>query len=392
MLGKTMGERKVAKTGESPIRVLFLASELFPEKLGGVQTVMYQLTRHLSPRVNLALIAIKPESPETTVHYQDRARLHLVPSFGKGPWKYLPRNLAYAASALSMPRVDVVHYHILPGANCFICPAVFRFLKGAKQVISVHDWIPLEMGYYDSREKLEHLLHWWFARKNLGLADRFVVNSTFMRDILQSHGYSMVTVIPDGMTLAEWIDAETMPLPGQVKLAFWGKLFSKKGLDTLIKAFALLSREFPDTHLYLVGSGPEEGQYRKLTQDLGLSCRVHFMGKVDHDILKRLAASSDVCVFPSQYEGFGISILEAMALGKPVVTSNRGGQLDFVVHGKNALLVDPDNPERLAACLAKLAKDAGLRRSLGKEARKTAEKYDWGRIAPLYEELYLDLL
>ena len=387
-----MGERKVTKTGESPIRVLFLASELFPEKLGGVQTVIYQLVRHLSPRVNLDLLAIKPESPETTFHYRDRAGLRLVPSFGRGPWKYLPRNLAYAASALSMSRVDVVHYHILPGANCFICPAIFRFLKRAKQVISVHDWIPLEMGYYDSREKAEHLLHWWFARKNLGLADRLVVNSTFMRDILQSHGYSMVTVIPNGITLAEWTNTETMPLTGQVKLAFWGKLFSKKGLDTLIRAFALLSREFPDTHLYLAGSGPEEGLYRELARDLGISPKVHFMGKLHHETLKSLAASSDICVFPSQYEGFGISILEAMALGKPVVTSNRGGQLDFVVHGKNALLVDPGDPELLAACLARLAKDAELRRSLGKEARKTAEKYDWGRIAPLYEELYLSLL
>lgn len=387
----TARKEGIPSGGVPTIKVLFVASELYPEKLGGVQTVVFQLVKNLALRVGLELLAIKPTRRETTELYKGHVRLRQLPSFGRGPWKYPLRNLAYAGVAILSSRTDIVHYHILPGANCFLLPLLFRSFKSVKQVVSIYDWIPMEMRYYDLRDRIEHLLHWSLVLPNLRLMDRYVVNSTYMEEVLKGAGFSRLSVIPNGIDLQEWLGCKRMRLAGELNIAFWGKLSPKKGVMDLITAFARIAQRFPAAHLHIIGRGPYEKRCRKLAEETGFPERIHFLGEVDGKTLKDVASSCDICVFPSEYEGFGISILEAMAMGKPVVTTNRGGQVDFAVDEENALLYEPGDVVQLASCLTRLLESEELRGRLGEEARKTAMRYDWSHISRRYIELYEEL-
>ncbi len=143
--------------------------------------------------------------------------------------------------------------------------------------------------------------------------------------------------------------------------------------------------------LWLVGDGPLRPVVEKTVVEMGLEGRVLFLG-VRNDVPKLLAAS-DVLVLSSEYEGVPLTVLEAMAAGKPVIATAVGGVPELVEDGVTGILVPPRNPEALAQGILRLAKDADLRQRMGKAAQQWAlERFDIARTAREYEALYLRLL
>jgi glycosyltransferase involved in cell wall biosynthesis len=174
-----------------------------------------------------------------------------------------------------------------------------------------------------------------------------------------------------------------------VHLVAVGRLDAQKAFDVLLAA--LTTAELEDVTLELVGDGALRIDLERQTADLGLGERVTFAGWAD-DVRAHLARA-DVFVLPSRSEGFPLSVVEAMLAGLPVVATPVGSVPEAVADGDTGLLVAKDDPRALAAALAKLAHDPGLRRRMGAAGRaRAAHEFTVARMAAAYEALYRDLV
>jgi glycosyltransferase involved in cell wall biosynthesis len=178
-------------------------------------------------------------------------------------------------------------------------------------------------------------------------------------------------------------------LPARIVL-YVGTLEPRKGLDTLVAAFAILATDLPHD---LVIAGKRgwytEGLFRQVTQ-LGLESRVHFTDYVPDEDLPGLLNLADLFVFPSRYEGFGLPPLEAMACGVPVVTTTAASLPEVV--GNAALLVPPGDAEALTAALRRGLTDAGLRADLRGRGMERARCFTWEATARRTLQVYEELL
>jgi len=150
---------------------------------------------------------------------------------------------------------------------------------------------------------------------------------------------------------------------GEPSLVAVGRLATQKGFDMLLPAFAALLPEYPDAVLTILGEGPERAALEAQAERLGIRNKVHMAGQSD-SVLAEVAAA-DLFISSSRYEGFSNALLEAMALGKPVVATNsEGGTRDMVIDGQTGILVDPVTVEALTE---------GLRRGLRADRAKLGD-------------------
>lgn len=162
-----------------------------------------------------------------------------------------------------------------------------------------------------------------------------------------------------------------------------GRLMDQKGHDDLLKAFALL-RQTVCCKLVIVGEGSNLGELLALADDLGIAEDVAFPGWSDNPF--KLVAAADVFVLSSHYEGFPNVLLEAIALGRPVVSTDcPTGPSEILDKGRFGVLVPPANPDALAEALQKVCGDRALRSKLQSLSEKRAEDFSLGQMVSAYE-------
>jgi len=187
-------------------------------------------------------------------------------------------------------------------------------------------------------------------------------------------------------TLAKLPPREQVPARFVLSLA---TIEHKKGLDTLIDAFARLADRCPDLSLVLAGRVAEPACFARLqAQAAGLACaaRIHFLTNLAHEEAMRVLARAQVLVLASRKEPFGIVVLEAGVLGVPVVATTACGVVSRLGAGEHLLAVPPDEPAALAEAVDTLLSDARRARRLAAElADRVAAEFTWERVIAQYE-------
>jgi len=175
-------------------------------------------------------------------------------------------------------------------------------------------------------------------------------------------------------------------LPAKMIL-FMGTLEPRKNVTQLVRAFAQLKREHIP-HTLVIGGAKGWGcdEIFATVEALGLQDQVYFAGYVPQDELPLWYNAAEVFVYPSSFEGFGLPVLEALACGTPVVTSNTTALPEVV--GDAGLLVDPSNVEALAEALGRVLRDASLRQSLRARGLARAAQFSWTRAARETAQVY----
>ncbi|MFL6565882.1 MAG: glycosyltransferase family 4 protein [Burkholderiales bacterium] len=182
-----------------------------------------------------------------------------------------------------------------------------------------------------------------------------------------------------------------------------GRLVPRKGIDNVVRALGRLSRDYGiAARLIVVGGNsdlpcpvitPEIGRLRGIAAAEGVADQVVFTGRRSREFLKLYYNAADIFATTPWYEPFGITPLEAMACGTPVVGSDVGGIKYSVADGFTGALVPPHDPDALAASLAKLFSDPGLRKELGRNAiDRVHERFTWNKVTGSIAGLYEDLL
>jgi D-inositol-3-phosphate glycosyltransferase len=243
-------------------------------------------------------------------------------------------------------------------------------------------------------------------------ADHIIAECPQDRDDLL-HLYSAnadrITIIPCGFDAAEFWSINktharlTLGLsPDEFIVLQLGRMVPRKGVDTAIRGFAQLLQQPLAARLLIVGGEsdpidpkltPEIGRLRAIAQELGVSSRVLFVGRKGREVLKYYYSAADVFVTTPWYEPFGITPLEAMACGTPVIGSDVGGIKFTVKDGETGYLIPPNTPELLADRLMQLYEQPQLGHLLGQQAmRRCRDHFTWAKVTSAVAALYEDVL
>ena len=169
-----------------------------------------------------------------------------------------------------------------------------------------------------------------------------------------------------------------------------GRLVPLKNYPLLLRAVALVLRE-QDVELYILGDGPEREPIERLAATLGMAAHVHLLGFLPNPY--PYIAQADLFALSSDHEGFGNVLVEAMALGVPVVATDCPyGPREILAGGQYGLLVPPGDQRALADCLLSLLRDPHMRDRFGMEGRRRAEDFSIQKIIPQYECLFWSLI
>ena len=254
-------------------------------------------------------------------------------------------------------RPDILHIH----SPLYLLHAAWaRFVLRSKICMTFH-------GSDLLRIKKSPFLKWILPR----LVDLFFHVSLSMRPDLESFlPHSRIIYTPNGVDLDKFRD---LGLSRKKQVVAVGNLRWQKGYKYLIDAFSSLTDTRYD--LVIAGEGPLRDELERQIREIGLAGTVRMPGRLDHDQLVELLGESSIYVMSSVSEGFPKALLEAMACGLPVVTTNAGCCHDVAVD--SGICVDCADSEALATALRMIIEDEGLRRSLASQATASAAGYSW---------------
>jgi glycogen synthase len=375
------------------VRVLTVGNMYPPHHYGGYELVWQSSVEHLRERGHDVRVlttdtrteAVAPDS--AGVHRELRWALvdaQLQPLGVRARIALARYNHAVLDRHLSEFRPEVVAWWSMGGLTLTMLETVRR--RGLPAVAFVHDdW--LDYGRWADRWLHEFRgRRSWFAplaERLVGIPARvdfdraasyvFVSERTRRHALDQGLGLSRTSVAHSGIHV-DFLD----PAPAREwgwRLLYVGRLDPRKGVETTIRALARLPRE---ATLELVGGWDpsEEERLRELAREVGVHERVAFSGHLDRADIAAAYARADAVVFPVVWEEpWGLVPLEAMAKGRPVVATGRGGSAEYLRDGENCLLFDAGDDAALTQQLERLARDPALRQHLLEGGLATAPRY-----------------
>lgn len=217
-------------------------------------------------------------------------------------------------------------------------------------------------------------------------ASALIVPSGFLKAVFSRYGMP-VSVVPNIIDIGRFNN----PTPHRARRC---RLLVARNLEpiydneTAIRAFFLVHRSNPDTTLTVAGSGPQAESLRLLAKSLGLEKEVIFAGRLDRNAMAQAYREADIAINPSLVDNMPNSVLEAMASGLPVVSTDVGGVPYIVTDEQTALLVPPNSPEIMASAILRLMNDPALSTKLVDNSLAEVQKYTWQRVWPLLAKIY----
>ena len=230
--------------------------------------------------------------------------------------------------------------------------------------------------------------------------DLVISPSAGMKQVLRELGVvSPIEVIPNGVDLRHFHSPRPIARPKlgyaseDILLAYSGRLAVEKNLPFLLRCFAGIASVLPNVHLLLIGGGqPQiEAELKSLVAELGISQRVRFTGMIEYEQLPAYLAMCNVFTTASVSEVHPLSIVEAMAVGLPVVGIDSVGVSDIVVYGLTGF-VSPNNQPAFTARLTRLCIDTELRNRMSKSAKHASQEFSIERTSKITLQYYERLL
>jgi len=240
-----------------------------------------------------------------------------------------------------------------------------------------------------------------FQEKSIHLLDQKIVVSKYWKDVLKQDFKEDAHLVYNGIDLKKFEPKRVSKKDGSARsILYVGGFEARKGVEYLLLAMEYVQRQMPDARLTIIGragltsgeSYNERVMFENLADRIGIGNNVAFKDFVPEGRLSRYYQGCDVFVLPSRMEGWGLTLMEAMAFEKPVVASRVGGVPELVDHGKTGLLVDRGDVRGLSDSILRILDDGKLANRLGKAARKKVESFSWGRAAEATLKVYWEAL
>jgi glycosyltransferase involved in cell wall biosynthesis len=371
-------------------RVAMVIQRYLPH-VGGAERQLQQLAPRLHALGFEIHIITRHETGLALFEMIEDVPVHRVPSFGPKPVAGATFTLG-AVTQLTRLKPDLIHAHeILTPASIAVLskminrhPVVVKLLRG---------------GTRGDIYKLKRKLFWksYFANLNRSV-DAFITISHEIDDELVALNVDAEkrVFIPNGVDTRRYLPVSEehkqklrteLSVPMRAMVAIYaGRLVPEKRIDQLLAVWMKVHASFHNSHLLIVGSGPEESRLRQMNGN-----GVQFTGQVND--ARRYLQAADLFVLPSSTEGLSNSMLEAMACGLPVLATKVGGALDVIQHDRSGYLIPPDDVDALQHGLESLLKEKSLRLRLGDAGRqRIVSDFSLDSVAERLASLYLRLL
>jgi glycosyltransferase involved in cell wall biosynthesis len=370
-----------------------LCTDYFYPSIGGVQSHVAGLASELERRGHEVAILARQVRIDLLNGFlltsQSRKKVIYVEPIFPLPIILVPPKPAKIREVISRGRFDIVHAH-----HAFTPTSLLSISSAEKlRVPSIltnhtiflvsdvkHIWVPTSYILYPYRR--------YINKASLITA----VSEAAAKFIEHFAKGKEIVVVPNGVDVERFtlIVRKTISLLERPTILYVGRLVYRKGLHVLVRAMPFVLKEIPDAQLLIVGEGYMDSFLRMLIKSLNLEENVKMLGFIPDEKLSELYTSSHLFVLPSLYcESFGITLLEAMASGRPIVASNVGGIPEVVEDGVTGLLFRRGDAQDLADKIIKVLNDNKLAQTLAFNARKLVkERYSWTVIASKVEDLY----
>ncbi|MBS0207215.1 MAG: glycosyltransferase [Planctomycetes bacterium] len=357
-------------TDHRPLRVCHVSLTL---KTGGLERLLADIARHYdAAKCQPEFLALSDVGRFADVIRDAGCTVHTLPASGRiGQVMQMTR-------LFRQRQFDVVHTH---NTYPHIYGSVAARLAGVPVVINTRHG--------------QRAGHGWKSRTQFRWASHLV-----NRIVAVSDDAAQLCVTADGVNRRKviriWngidIDDFTFTGPATANVAISvARLSAEKDFPTLLRAVAIAIQDVPDLVLKLVGDGPERQRLEDMTRDMNLSRHVEFLG--ERKDVPALLAQAGFFVTASLTEGISLTLLEAMAVGLPVIATRVGGNAEIVRMPETGCLVDPGDAAGLAAAMVSMCRRPESWRNLGQAGRERVEEhFEVRRMVSDYEQLYQDLL
>ncbi|MBX3643357.1 MAG: glycosyltransferase family 4 protein [Rubrivivax sp.] len=226
------------------------------------------------------------------------------------------------------------------------------------------------------------------VRRTMRLSSGLLLPSGFLQEVFARHGMPG-KVVPNIVDTHRFRPgADKLLGPGTAQLLIARNLEPIYGIDVALRAFARVLAAQPRARLVIAGSGPQRSELVALAESLGIAERVHFAGRLERDEMAKLYRESTLSINPSHVDNMPNSVLESMASGVPVVSTDVGGVPFIVAHERSALLVPRANDEALAQAVLRLLGDDALYRQLRAAGLAEVQRYRWEAVRGLLLAAY----
>lgn len=383
------------------LSILMLSWEFPPRIIGGISSHVHDLSQALSHK-NVDVHIVTCDFPGAPQHEQSgNVNVYRfnskIPSPSFLGWIF-SMNQAMAEKAIDVindnnEKIDIIHAH-----DWLVAEAAIKVRDAfSKPLVStIHATEAGRRGgiHNDYQRTINEV-----ERHLINQSYEIICCSNYMANQISSAfniQHERLHVIPNGVNVAQF-DGEVSTLSirrqyaknGGKIVAFVGRLVHEKGVHVLIGAVPKVLETMPNVNFVIVGEGGMKEYLMKEAWDFGAADHVFFTGFVSKETLISIYKASDAAVFPSLYEPFGITVLEAMAAKTPVIVTDTGGLAEIVQHETTGIKVYVDNSDSLAWGILRVLKHPRIAERIRKNGyQKVVEEYNWNRIAERTINIY----
>lgn len=354
------------------MKILHLGKYFYPE-MGGIENYSYILAKEASKLKHDVYVIVSNTSKEF-----DYEEIEGIKVFR------LPRIFYYFHTPMTPPFIclikkinpDIIHLHV-PNPWFEFNLFLYSFInKKTKIIITYHS----DIIYYTFFHFIGEIFRRFYffpllkiSRKIIATSQNYVDGSHILKKFKRK-----IKIVPLGIDTNKFKPTKVKKSRKNI-LLFLGRLSPYKGLEYLLQAIKILSEKRQNFILFIVGEGKLRKKLERMVKDLNIENFVKFKGKLSDKEAIKYYNLCDIFILPSIHksEAFGISQLEAMACGKPVISTNlKGSGVPWVNRNmKTGLIVEPKNPKALAEAILFLLENEELRKKMGENARKRVLKY-----------------
>jgi glycogen synthase len=389
MTDNPMSDRNKKHTSDSQLKILILTWEYPPNVVGGLSRHVYGLSEHL---------------------VQIGHEVHVVTAGNGGLPAFEIINGVHVHRVIPINNQDDDFLSWIAGLNLAMSYKGVQIAAEIKfDIVHAHDWLvgtaaitlkeelstPLlttihatehgrNNGIYNDMQQFIHEKE----RQLISESDQIIVCSQYMREELLSNfqlSEKKMAIVPNGIEQGEVMvqSAEIYPFIKDRKYVFSiGRMVKEKGFETIIEGAQLAKESKKDIYFVIAGKGPMLERYRKMVSERNLDHYITFIGYVSDEQRNALLVNSEIAVFPSLYEPFGIVALEAMILSKPTIVSETGGLKGIIMHKQTGMLMDPGDADSLLSNIDFLTQNPHKAKEIGEKGRQIVKSlYGWKRVA-----------
>jgi glycogen synthase len=389
MTDNPMSDRNKKHTSDSQLKILILTWEYPPNVVGGLSRHVYGLSEHL---------------------VQIGHEVHVVTAGNGGLPAFEILNGVHVHRVIPINNQDDDFLSWIAGLNLAMSYKGGQLAAEIKfDIVHAHDWLvgtaaitlkdelstPLlttihatehgrNNGIYNDMQQFIHEKE----RQLISESDQIIVCSQYMREELLSNfqlSEKKLTIVPNGIEQGEVMvhSTEIYPFIKDRRYVFSvGRMVKEKGFETIIEAAQLAKESNKDIYFVIAGKGPMLERYRKMVSERDLDHYIAFIGYVSDEQRNALLVNSEIAVFPSLYEPFGIVALEAMILSKPTIVSETGGLKGIIMHMQTGMLMNPGDADSLLSNIDFLTQYPHKAKEIGEKGRQIVKSlYGWKRVA-----------